>query len=105
MCTRATAPDSTRDGQGWEGYDTSHDTKFRAVRGRPKLSSSAAVGWRSRLSTGSHSPNFYFFVRERGVCDSARRVHAESPLAQQLSMSVNRLIATVGFGFPVGIGL
>ena len=25
-CTRATAPVSARDGQGWKGYDTNHDT-------------------------------------------------------------------------------
>ena len=64
-CTRATVPDSARFGQGFEGYDTSHDTKFLAhpdaAPGR-ELSSGEGV-WLlvTPLHPFSHPCIFYFF--------------------------------------------
>jgi hypothetical protein len=76
-CVRVRAPDSTRCGQGWKGYDTSHDTKFHRVnggrrdrdcRGRPQLS--RCEGRQSTESPFRPSAplfNFYyFFSLERG---------------------------------------
>jgi hypothetical protein len=63
-CTRATARDRTRCGQGWKGYDTTHDTKFRASARGPgrQLSDRAGAGCRRRLFASGHTLRiFYFF--------------------------------------------
>ena len=64
-CTRTRPSDSARSGQGWEGYDTSYDTKFtRFPKGPAELSRGAARGaLETYLGQCWHSSNFLFFRR------------------------------------------
>jgi hypothetical protein len=33
VCDRATLPETARHGQGWQGYDTNHDTRLATPKG------------------------------------------------------------------------
>jgi hypothetical protein len=69
-CTRATAPDSARYGQGSEGYDTSRDTNFHvgdeALATAMESGSSLVVrqrrAWGRRRRTCASSGTLQFFI-------------------------------------------
>ena len=71
--TRATVPDSTRDGQGWKGYDTNHDTRKNAHQSRApasaEWSSREGVGWGSRVlnRVPYNKKNEIFLCRARAL--------------------------------------
>ncbi len=93
-CTRATASDSARDGQGCEGYDTSHDTNSgpRGAGGgrRAELSSSAGrVSPKTPFGPSAHPPFLLFFFSGRRHPGGRGRGPCENPTAPgQASVSV-----------------
>ncbi len=57
-CTRATTSETFRHGQGWQGYDTKHDTRnlLDSLKSpRPELSSREGVEWRGHALILPHT--------------------------------------------------